>query len=690
MPPPNLDNLPIELLQDISDLVNHTDPPALHAISLTSRNCRRAASAVLFRNIHVQRRSTRQLDHDVGSLINSLQSVQVSTHVRQLRIKANPSEPDAQIERVDAANEDHNDSLPRQRRRQQQENGRTWSPLARLVESLPMLKDLIWTGDIRQLPASLLAVLQSDAKRACRLHLDDFRLHSLIRSPSYQPDGPEKLHPDELELLGSPNLYAITVCREIYVYNTSPRYNTRSLNVTSAGSSTSRDSRTLPPRNLLDYNTDAMPQIASFVPNLKELVCTRRILRMGKSVQFRMAAMQYRPSWPGLTLQHSNATELPQNKAKLATLKLGGQQGIQLGILQGFDQYVDFSTIQTLRLVNIFRADTLEWLKSRARFPSLSALHAATCTSRDFNGWLYTLPPLHTIDLEGYLGENIPQAIIDHHGTALRRLSIPGHEGVYFPFSYCNGLVCSTTDVQELVIHCPSLEELTITISRSGGSEETALYQALGTHSRLQKISLVLDCTVGLRGDSNFEDPFDQEDFDWPNYNDIQAKNGHVRQSLIACAVDRSLIKEIFQLIATSKPSAALQLQRLEIQVANAGKFQDGSRPPRFKATTRARTAPQDALKFIRERIYSHFARRWVASRCLSSDCSANVAVEEIAYKYLAGDHLEQRCVLETSCGDESDRPFGLGCVEPHFRVLWPEGTTGDPRNDWHSFPLSR
>ncbi|KAM0717864.1 hypothetical protein Q7P37_006196 [Cladosporium fusiforme] len=685
MSPPNLATIPIELLHEICGLVKHNHPPTLRCLSLVNKHCRRAASAFLLCNLHIRINSTQQICDDVNSLSNALRAVDGLACVRWLRITVDFAETYAESRSCDSSRKENT----WQQRRRKDETETMWLTLAHFVSQLPKLEDLVYSSDSQQFPAILLATLQTDAKEGCRLHLHDFYLRSLIRQPSFQSEDHVELDSYESELVGSPNLYCITMWRPLV-------HKPQSEEVPPSHSS----------RGLLDYNTDAMPQIASFVPNLKVLSCTLSISAFDRRRGLPMSSRQARPRWPGLTLETPKAGKTRQRKAEPEKLTIGGQDGIEMGMLQQWDRHVDFDKLRTLKLVGSFCRSSLFWLKERRRFASLSVLHAEAYTIGTFNAFLNTVPPLHTLYLQDYPGTQIPRAIIDYHGATLCRLSIPGHAIAYYPYAYYEGLICSPTDVQELMIYCPSLEELTITISRSGVNhdEEKAIYQAFGSHSCLQRINLILDCSVDVRGDLTFEDSFDEQTFEWTppwtHSKQTGTRNGHVRRSLMTCAIDRSLVQEVFQLIASSKPSDALRLQHLEIQVANAGKFPDDSIPPRQKASPFAPTEPHDGQRYVWEDIFAHMTRRWRACRYLRSDSSPDVAVEEIPYTYNSGKCLRERGVSEGGVlisrpGNvypihQDGEPYGLGCVEPHFRALWPAGATGDPRDDWHSFPLGK
>jgi hypothetical protein len=54
--------------------------------------------------------------------------------------------------------------------------------------------------------------------------------------------------------------------------------------------------------------------------------------------------------------------------------------------------------------------------------------------------------------------------------------------------------------------------------------------------------------------------------------------------------------------------------------------------------------------------------------------------------KVLAEEHKESRDARKPQEDDEDLSE--LGGVEEAFRAMWPEGPTGDWRNDWKSFPL--
>ena len=85
---------------------------------------------------------------------------------------------------------------------------------------------------------------------------------------------------------------------------------------------------------------------------------------------------------------------------------------------------------------------------------------------------------------------------------------------------------------------------------------------------------------------------------------------------------------------------------------------------------------------YLWEPIFDHFTRKWIATPNHNIDAQDEVFVEE-DMEASAFQHEEER-----DCYDQDGKDPVLGSVESHFRELWPDKSTGDPRNEWHSFPL--
>jgi len=456
-------------------------------------------------------------------------------------------------------------------------------------------------------------------------------------------------------------------------------------------------------RDEADYVIEAVLELAlRHSPNLKEIVCLWRAIPDGRYLPER--EMIRRSPWSGLLLRYDQTQMPAREKRKLISLAVGGRNGVLApndgrrdfrglvhyggrdGIdhymIDAWDQRVDFAALRTLKLVNHLTPEARRRFRAKMqRFVSPSVLQIYA--SEGLDEFLHALRPLVELEVLGEFGHTIPGAVFNQHGQTLRRLSLLGLGKVFKPYIHEPAtFVCWSGTIKEFRLRCPVLEELTILIQRAQGDpDELAIYHELGAHPNLQKIHLTLECSVDVRGEPSFEDFFDEEPFEWPERGVTETRDSHIFQSLKNCAVDKPLVAAIFSTIAAAKPPASKPLERLIIQVSNAGKFVDNERR-RQKVTVHPPSFPIDEHMYLWEPIFDHFTRKWIAVPNHNIDCQEEVIVEEDMEAY-AAQHQEER-----DWYDQSGKDPVLGSVEPHFRTLWPDESTGDPRNEWHSFPL--
>lgn len=89
---------------------------------------------------------------------------------------------------------------------------------------------------------------------------------------------------------------------------------------------------------------------------------------------------------------------------------------------------------------------------------------------------------------------------------------------------------------------------------------------------------------------------------------------------------------------------------------------------------------------YLREPIFKHFTKKWAAT---PNPCVGGVMVEKSRdNRFLADSYWIK--LSQSVDSDAEEGPLELGSVERHFRSLWPEGATGNPRDDCHSFPLGK
>jgi len=668
-PPATLEALPVALLESICAIVEGIHRPSLYALSLVCKPCRCVASPLLFRSLHLDVRHTQQLCDDVEALSRGLQVFDSFGYVRNLHLTG-----ELHLSDLDNAGSIEG---PSQYLQQGEETSQAWALVARFLERLSTLEDLFFKSSA-PLPPVLLAALHGN----CRLHLHDFCPHGFLLGSLNDTSEPTRLDPYALQLLKSANLYHIGFCHHKVTCTANERM----------------------ARDEADYIIEAVLEFTlHYSPNLKGIVCLWRAI---PDARFPPGPeMIHRSPWSGLLSEYAGSQTSVREKRNLTSLTVGGRSGIMdpngrrgLGglvhngdrggvdryVIDAWNERVDLATLRTLNLVNhITRGARGQLLaKAKARhFVSLSVLHIHA--SLELDVFLHFLPPLVELELTGEFGVDTPPAVLNRHGPTLRRLSLLGLGRVFPPYIHesTSSMRCSET-IGESRLYLPVLEELAISIQRTqGDSDELAIYHELGSHPNLHKIHLVLECSIDVRGQATSEDDFDQQLFEWPERDQIETRNGHIFQSLKNCAIDKPLVAAIFSTVAAAKPPTSKPLECLTIQVSNAGKFVDNRRF-RQKVTLHPPSLPIDEHMYLWEPIFDHFTRKWIAVPNHNIDSQDRVIVQE-DMKAFASQHEEER-----DWYDQDGKDPVLGSVEPHFRTLWPDKSTGDPKKEWHSFPL--
>jgi hypothetical protein len=195
--------------------------------------------------------------------------------------------------------------------------------------------------------------------------------------------------------------------------------------------------------------------------------------------------------------------------------------------------------------------------------------------------FLCQLPTLETLELTGELSHLDENSILEHHGAALRQLSLSPSEG---------DKALSPENITKIGTLCTLLEDLVLTLHRSkGNATEVACYKTLGSIQRLENLTLTLealnhaipwsDALVGYDDDDdNAEYPETPND---PSFDDFarqffkegylswrDQRNGHVRDAFNNSAVDGTLARASFWTVSGGKAVGSFPLGRLRIQVS--------------------------------------------------------------------------------------------------------------------------
>lgn len=301
--------------------------------------------------------------------------------------------------------------------------------------------------------------------------------------------------------------------------------------------------------------------------------------------------------------------------------------------------------------------------------------------------FIRSLPALRSLSLDlEPVSPTIMTTILRCHGHTLRTLIIPNrrqHSSEFISFD--------ANLIEQISKSCPLLEEMSIWIVRSkGDAKEAAIYRALGSIARLQKIDLVLDCAVfdmldergAIRTDPTFN-AFDEAVSIPEREPDIRLRpvleiyrrsplNGHIRDMLLNIALDHDLACAIFESISDGRShqgDKALALQQLQLVPYGGG----------YLGTRRYVSSEDDGL----DDVCRHLGRSWMVKRDIRDGLNGRLIAEcGPVNRYIWGPRYNSR-----RRNDPDSMP---AYVEPVFRKLWPERKGKRWQDDWHSFPLAK
>lgn len=679
----NLVDLPIEILQHIARLVRGTHRPSFYAFCVTNKRYRLAFVSLIFRELHVSVNDCRVLQNDVNLLLKSLLSTvcggDVTQHVRNLCLKGSLSlmksdsgevtddfdgitKHEEQIQRFqsEGLNEllDENDpfldkSLGEEDPFVTPEENAAWLPVANLTKMLPNLTKMVYNCR-NQFPPSLLNALHSHGPQY-RLYHHTFRLRSL------RPKS-DRLGPHELAVATSPCLYSVKLRCGDYIEDGEP-----------------------------DQNPQAIWElVAGLAPNLKEV----------SVIYLPVTAHQYSSGpedWQGLPGFARGQT------GSLTLLSVTGilPPPVWLpGSLQEWASHIDFSSLRQLSLGGAYQGTresrhglttaALEFLARACSFPQLESLHillmrrhrvsenidphanakyinAATAFFDSFH-------PLRKLSVAGSILPEILDAILTRHGRTVVDLKLCPFEDPwarmtdYIPYI---PMTITKAHILEINDHCPGLESLSIYVKRTmSDASEVELYRSLARIRPLQSLFLTLDCSNWrVRRDPDLEDEawFDEDDkrkFDGPWR---ALKRGHVRQSFINCAVDETLARSIWDVIATHKDGRRL----LSLKLHTTGAMNFGM--------------PGQVSRMVD--IVHQLSRSWLIERGVRDNEQDVLHVRELGLEARKARDKDLQDRLEAEGGAEEYERLQAGLKV--FRRIWPEKEVNRPwKDDWTSYPL--
>ncbi|TVY34831.1 hypothetical protein LSUB1_G008236 [Lachnellula subtilissima] len=673
----DLHALPLETLQQIAGHVDRSHRPSLYAFGLASKTCHSATLPLIFHHIHLSISSREALQRNVNALVTTLSRTASAGHVRYLSIKgsfrlsgasriegykSHTSDRHSWFETtgVDEILGGEEPSFPSPHVvydepviAKSSEEDLAWAPVVGLIQTLPRLSKLVY--DCRnQFPPTLLDALH-DHHPQCKLYHLTFRLRTLLWGTPY---------PYEMALASSPCLYSVKVecCR--------------------------RDSE-----GDDDFNQEAMMEIvASLAPNLKKVVVVNLTPENSRRYYRRP-----REPWRGLPGFVSG-----RSIGSLTSLSLLGAVDLRPpGLLQAWARHTDFSRLRHLALGGGYGCEGagvndegMEWIAQNCSFPRLKTLRIrmqrddmeaerpnyannAITFFREFE-------PLDQLSVSGPLEPKILDAILDQHGPTLKKLTLRPSEQAFTPSNHRvrRDIPMTFTKEHILQIHtqCPALQELAISVKRTKSDTlEAEMYKSFGQMAQLKSLFLTLDCSdwgvmrdADSRDDASF-DAFDRESCKILGF----LKKGRLRETLMNCAVDETLVRSIWETIYSSKVGRGLE----SLKVWTTGGGQWGT------SVNNASIPP----------VVNHLSRSWLVERVCRDDGDVT-RVKELGRRVREARDQEQTDEYRRRAEylrKEKDIVMEPGDVEEDseimqvFRRVWPrkEGSR-DWREDWSSLPL--
>ena len=666
--PSLLESLPLHLLEEICEHLAAVEAKkrSLFALSQTSKTCCLATARMRLNTVRMFVDDDDKLRRDVEEWVSILQERNASGYVRRLKIFGNMSHingrlpGDARIERSDCESKegsgrdddtwstgsqddfwvtpglpiefDPSESVPTEEEKKRADLA--WRPLVALIPTLRGLTDVIYACK-NQMPGSFLSAIHQHQSKL-RLHMHSFSLRSLYQDQSKLHD----IDSDEYALATSPSLSSIFVDDAPQGYDTFGH---------------------------VSFNREAVLSMAAgSAPNLKFI--SFRGTNVGASWDLLQALQQPRPVWPGF-FHHSQENANETRTSSIETLVLGRGQRLTPKTVNTWSQHIDFNKLQSLFIVaynvSIDSLRTLHSIASNDGFKSLRALALSPdpWNPADTNNqhlqvdhqlaqFLNMLQPLEHLELLRYFADETFDSVLQIHGHSLRKVRlIPARETGQSDEDI-KPYVLSRHWIQARCQACPSLREAELLVPRTMGDEdEPRIYDALSTLPRLERLSLVLDCSniVAARDNRNNEEYGDQ----FPAC-PVEVSPKHVRDAFVNAAIDGTLAASICDRISSS--SRHSPLQKIRLQILGAGNFGNKLVDEDFHL------------------VVSWLGRSWRWTRDARQGHEQESSLREVIVK-------KRR---------EAGKELAEG-LDPFYAAvlgdIWPN-KTGSWMNEWKSFPL--
>ena len=639
-------SLPIEIIQRIADYIENEYRPSLFTFSLASKACHKASTFLIFRRINITVHPHATLRSEIDRLIEALSRAESARYVQCITINGDirprpKSEDESELQWLQSTgfNEILPDLGPLSQSRhyvvydepvikKASMEDLSWAPVLSLIQVIPHLKDLIYDCK-SQFPPSLLSTLHKHHPQ-CRLHHLSFRFRTLLWGIPY---------PYEMELATSPSLYKVKL---ICTYRDSDYDD--------------------------DFNEEAIMDLAAgLAPNLKEIINVNIMAyRSGRD-------HRRKESWHGLPGSRH------ETKGSLTSLTLKGASLSSQEELQSWATHTDFTCLQHLDLglsydfsSRALSGETMKWLAQNHSFAQLRTLKVSLDRdhvfqdrphySEDAVSFFQALEPLEQLFVHGPIDSQIVDAILSRHGKTLHKLSLRPLES---PYTYGIGrdpqevpMEFTKEHLTQIQAQCPILEDLSITIKRDTSSpSEASMYKCFSKMKSLRSLFLTLDCSNWqISRDPEYNAHFEGEDQQPVDEIDCRLKRGHLRQTLINCAVDEALAHSIWNTINQDKTGTQLECLRLWTM--------GGSESGAITASCTDGT------------IVKNLSRSWLIQRDPRDDRN-DFTIREL------GKHAR---TSENKLTESELTKCAAGQV---FRTIWSrkEGSK-DWRDDWSSFPL--
>lgn len=401
-----------------------------------------------------------------------------------------------------------------------------YEPVAKLIEILPSVTDVIWTWSPSVTPC-ILDVLHRK-KPQCGLHLDYFF-------------GEYVFDRDTLNVMwhSSPSLQSIRIGPDSHNFRGSFAQRERLL------------------RSVIG------------APNLKEL----RLSRNEKAPNIR-SENEHLSEKLSLEALHFESTSSFDDDimygwshyidlSTLQTLKIHGR-------LNGDDLFNGRSQLNR----------TFPYLRALRLNISSDELRPAEFYE-SVNNFLHTLPQLTELELDGWHSMINIESLVAYHGPSLGRLKLLNPAAWQF---------VNEKEIRLINRACPLLEELRVPLNRSQNElglyralASIRNLRSLYIHYEIlpfqvHEASRVKMTSSNESVSSHTNMPLDDPSFDEfqsqpcerVDYQEHQLRNGHVERIIVDSIIDQKLASEIFQVIADAKPLGSIKLNNLTISVSGS------------------------------------------------------------------------------------------------------------------------